>query len=223
MTGRFLRLACVIVMLAAGTAAGNPPPGTGLSLAHLPEGLREEIRAIVEKPTLAARGPIETFPCRPDQYFWLLDHPDRAVVAWRRLGAKCVSITDLGNGLFGWADDQSSKVTWQTLYKDPEKRLWFAQGKVRPGPLLPLIPVRVVVLLHHRERPASNGPALIQHRTEMYVHTDSKTAALVTKMLGASAPRMAEQGLGQLQMFFSALCAYLERNPKNAENLLRSE
>ncbi len=53
---------------------------------------RERILPVVEKATLAGQGPAESFTCVPQQYLWLLDHPDRAVGAWRRLGAKCVSI-----------------------------------------------------------------------------------------------------------------------------------
>jgi hypothetical protein len=182
-----------------------------------------DVRAVVERPTLTGQGPPETFPCRAEHYFFLLDHPDRAVTAWRRLGAKCVSITDLGDNWFGWTDDQGSQVNWQTVYKDAEKRVWYAQGKIKPAPLVPAVPVRVVVFLYHHERPAANGKTLIEHHTDMYIHTESKFTAMVTKMIGSSGPRMAEQGLGQLQMFFSALSSYLERNPQNIEVLMRAE
>jgi len=40
-------------------------------------------------------------------------------------------------------------------------------------------------------------------------------------MMGASANRIAEQGLQQLQYFFSALSWYLDRHPEQAGALLR--
>ena len=45
---------------------------------------------------------------------------------------------------------------------------------------------------------------------DVYVQTDSKAAALVTRLLGPAAPRMAEQGATQLLMFFSSMAKYLD-------------
>src|SRR5206468_1809810 len=57
-----------------GAAAGMPP----FSLAELPAGVQEGARAVLEKPTLTARGPGERFACRPATYRWLLEHPGGA-------------------------------------------------------------------------------------------------------------------------------------------------
>jgi hypothetical protein len=195
-------------------AAGQVP------IEELPEGVRESVRRILEKPTLYSHGPGETFPCRSPLYYWFLDHPDRAVLAWRRLGAKCMGITDRGGGRFGWSDEYGSDITWETIYSGPQLRVWYAQGKVRPSPLMPLVPVRAVVTLTHIPGRNKNGLPLLHHQADLFVLIDSKTAALVTRMLGPSAPRMAEQNIAQMEMFFSALVWYLEQHPERAEALL---
>jgi hypothetical protein len=202
----------------------QPPPASSdvaALLDEMSESERALARTVIEKPTLAARGPIETFPCQPDHYYWFLDHPDRAVTAWRRLGAKCVSIASRGEGIFGWADDHGSDLVWQTLHKGPGVRVWFAEGKVRPAPALPLVPVKAVLVLRHEETRNSEGATAIQHRSQLFVLTDNKTAAAFTKMMGQSAPKLAEQGLGQLQVFFSGLSWYLDRHPDRADELLK--
>jgi hypothetical protein len=153
---------------------------------------------------------------------WFLDHPDRAVVAWRRLGAKCVSINPRGDGKFSWADENGSEVVWETVYKSAGVRIWLAEGKVRPGPLLPLVPVKAVVVLRHSDSRAPDGLAVMHHQCDLFVHTDSKTAAMMARMLGPTASRVAEQGLGQLQLFFSGLSWYLERHPDQAATLLKA-
>src|SRR4051812_5042706 len=71
-----------------------------LPLDQVADGVRERVRLVVDRPTLYTRGPAEEFPCRPAIYFWLLEHPDRAILAWRRLGARCLDVTDQGNGRF---------------------------------------------------------------------------------------------------------------------------
>src|SRR5213080_2697685 len=74
-------------------------------LDQLPPRVRDGARVALEKPTVFSRGPSEAFACDPAVYYYFLDHPDRAVNAWRRLGAKCLNITDRGNGRFGWTDE----------------------------------------------------------------------------------------------------------------------
>ena len=198
-----------------------PSPRT-VPLEQINERYRDMVRQVLETTTLSGRGPAETFYSRPEQYTWFLDHPDRAVVAWRRLGAKCVSINSRADGKFGWADDNGSEVIWETVLRGADLRIWFAEGKVRPGPLLPLVPVKAVVILRHHDTRAPDGAAVMFHQCDVFIHTDSKTAAMMTRMLGPTANRVAEHGLGQLQLFFSGLSWYLDRHPEQAETLLQA-
>lgn len=97
-------------------------------LQELPEVYRDKVRLCLEKPTLFTPGQAETFVCSPAMYYWFLDHPDRAVVAWQRLGATVMPISDRGAGKFGWSDELGSDVVWQTAYKDNAVRVWYAEG-----------------------------------------------------------------------------------------------
>jgi hypothetical protein len=180
-------------------------------------------KQMMERPTVQARGPAETFSCTPEQYLWLLDNPDRAVLAWRKLGAKCVSIQRRGAGKFGYVDEMGSDVSWETIHQGPGLRVWFAEGKVKASTVLPLVPVKALVILRHSAGKMPDGDIVVQHQTEVVIHTDSKAAAGVTKLMGQSAPRLAEQGLSQLQLFFSALSCYVDRHPEKAEALFRDE
>jgi hypothetical protein len=189
-------------------------------LADIPENVRERVRQVIDQPTLIGQGPTEVFAGHPGVYTWLLDHPDRGVRAWRRLGAKCTEITDHGEGCFGWTDGYGSEIRWRTVYDTASVRIWYAEGKVRPSLLLPPIPLRIVVLLTHGQRQDGSGRPLLTHQAEAFFQTDSKTAVLVTRMLGASAPRLIEQGLEQVELFFSGLAWYLDHHPERAEKLL---
>jgi hypothetical protein len=204
----------------ADTAQDRARAAAQIPLDLLPPYAREGARHTLQKPTVFSRGPAETFACEPAVYYWFLDHPDRAVTAWRRLGAKCLTITDRGGGRFGWTDENGSDIVWETVYRTPELRIWYAEGKARPSPLLPLVSVKAVVLLHHTEARDRNGGPVIRHQTDMFLRTDSMAANLASKMMGTSPTRMAEQNLGQLQMFFAGLAWYLHRHPERADALL---
>ncbi len=215
-------LGLVAGMLWAGSAAAQTAnaPSPRLPLDELPAELRETVRRIVERPTLSATGPAEEFTGRPATYQWLLDHPNYASQAWRRLGTPCLEITDRGDGKFGWADSQGSDLFWRTIYRTPEMQVWYAEGRARPGMLLPTISMRSVVMLRHHAHVDTAGRPRIRHQADVFIQTDSAAAALVARLLGPSVPRLAEQGVTQLQLFFSALAWYLERHPERAEVLL---
>jgi hypothetical protein len=219
-----------ILLLVTSAPAGGlifkkhaPPaaPDTALPLDELGEADRALVHSVLDRPTLAARGPAEKFPCRPEQYYWFLEHPDRAVTAWRRLGAKCVNIAPRGDGQFGWTDETGGDLVWRTVHRGGGMHIWFAEGKVRAVPALPLVPVKALLVMHYSEPKNVEGKTLIEHHADLFLVTDSKTAAAFTKMLGQSAPRLAEQGLGQLQLFFSGLSWYLQRHPERTDVLLK--
>jgi len=94
---------------------------------------------------------------------------------------------------------------------------------VKPSPVLPLVPVKAMVVLRYNDGKTSDGVVVVHHQADVVIHTDSKAASAVTKMMGKSGPKLAEQGLGQLQLFYSALSAYLDRHPERVETLFRPE
>lgn len=189
-------------------------------LAELPSAARERVRQLMEKPTLAARGPLELFRGRMDLYQWLLDHPDRGVVAWRRLGQKCTEIYDRGQGRFGWTDGQGSDIRWDTVYHSPSMRVWLAEGVVKPGPFLPAVSLQAVAVIRCHAGRDTTGRPLIHHQGEVFLHTDSKAVAVATELLGQSAQDIAAQAVSQMELFYSAIIWYLDRHPERAEVLL---
>src|SRR5258708_2873896 len=183
----------------------------------IPGRARDKVRAVIEHPTLQTAGPAETFACKPDQYHEFLDHPDKAVQMWRKLGAKCISINDRGKGRFGWSDDKGNDIGWDTVYKDAKMRIWYAEGRVKPGTLFPTVPVRAVVVFHYTEGHDKKGRSLIRHQADLYILTDSTAAALAARILGPSAPRLAENYVAQLQTFFAALAWYCQQHPESTK------
>ncbi len=230
MACRCIRAGWLAVLTALLWASGGVAPAqeetgpdaasAGVPLEQLPEAVREHVRQTLERPTFTARGPEETFACCPAQYHWLLDHPDRAGLGWRRLGARCVEISDRGDGRFGWADPDGSDISWKTVYRDGSMRVWYAEGKVRAGAVLPLVSLRAVVVLHYSQHGDGPGRTIMQHQAELFLHTDSRAVALAARLIGVSAPRLGQQYVAQLEMFYSALAWYVDQHPDSVETLL---
>ena len=192
---------------------------TGLDLDGLPPDVRRRVRAVIDQPTLAAHGPMEIFTCQPKTYRWLMDHPDKTVKLWRRLGARCIEIDDRGAGVFGWKEGVSD-VHWEVVRDGPRQRVWLAEGQYKAALLIPAVPFQAVLVLDYAEgKDGSDNPA-VRHQMRLILHTDSKAVALATKLMGASAPKMADQFMGQLQMFYAAMAWYLNQHPDKAEKML---
>lgn len=191
-----------------------------VALDAMPGPTRDALSKVMKDPTLTAVSTAEEFVAHPDMYQWLLDHPDRTAGAWRKMGVAAVEIKPLKDGRFCWKDESGSELVWQNVAQGPTGRVWYAEGKVNPGPLLPTVPVKAVAVLNYGDTARPTGDSLIRHQIEVFLHTDSKTAALVTKVLGDSAPRMAAQGSEQLLMFFSGIAKYAHDKPEKARGLL---
>lgn len=181
---------------------------------------RDAVVRVVRQPTLSTRGASGEYVCTPAVYEWLLDHPDRVSLAWRRLRVECVPITDLGGGRFGWADGDGSELTWQTVGKFADGRVWYATGTVKPNAVTPSVPVRAVVVLTHPQRPLGDGTAAVRPVAQAFLQTDSKAANVVMRVLGPTAPKLAEQGAEQLLYFFDGIARYAQKNPDRADALL---
>lgn len=235
-TGRSLGVLLGTVIAAATPAAAQPmkPAPAGASMRVLPAAApnrivlsevvdpahRDAVLAVVRKPTLSTRGTHEDVLCTPAVYEWLLDHPDRVALAWQRLKVPCVEITDAGRGRFAWADGEGSELVWQKVGTFPDGLVWYATGKVKPSAVTPTVPVRAVVVMAHPRRPKGDGTAVLAPSAQVYLQTDSKAANLVLKVLGPTAPKLAEQGAEQLLLFFAGIAGYAQSHPDKTDELL---
>ena len=113
-----------------------------------------------------------------------------------------------------------SDVTWSTVLLTPRMRVIYANGQVKPGMLLPRVAVQAVVVVHYSEDGQVAQRATMSHQAEMAIRTDSKAVSAAARIMGASAHRVGEQYMGQLQMFYSALAWYLDQHPEEAPGLL---
>jgi len=206
-------------MPAPAMVAPAPPPRMNLLDVVRPE-FRDAVAKCVSKPTIATRAVGEEVVCTVAVYEWLYDHPDRVALAWQRLKVPSIPITDMGNGKFGWTDEHGSEIVWQTVGTFADGRVWYASGKVKASSAAPAIPVQSVVIVTYPRKVEKDGVALFTPSVQAFMHSDSKAANLVLRVLGPSVPNVAEQAAGQLLDFFGGIAAYVQKNPTQADELL---
>jgi hypothetical protein len=181
---------------------------------------RDAVMKVVAKPTISTKATAPEVICTVAMYEWLFDHPDRVALAWQRLKVPAVPITDVGNGQFAWTDENGSEVTWRVVGTFKGGLVWYATGKVKPGPAAPGVPVKAVAVLTRTQKAAKDGVAAFVTSVQVYIQSDSRAAALAVRMLGATAPKVAEQGAEQFLDFFNGIANYVQKNPTKADALL---
>ena len=197
----------------------SPPPR--LPLEELTPAVRDKVKAVLDKPTLSSRSVPETFNTDHAVYRYLLDHPDHAVKLWRQTGAKVAEIDASGGGAYVWQDGQGSEVTWQIVHKGPGLHVWYAEGKVKPGLLFAAHPFRAVAMLQYTEGYDYAGLPAVRHQVHFHLRCESRAVTLATRVMGNSAERLAEQYLGQLQMFYGGLAWYVYQDAERAKKLFQ--
>jgi hypothetical protein len=181
---------------------------------------RTDVAAVMAKPTISARHTEEPFAANPTVYQWLLEHPDRAAVAWERVGVPCLPIKERTPGVYEFKDDNGSDVSWQAVGTFAEGRVWYASGKVKSGALMPTVPVKAVVVVRYPNVTQADGTKKIAPTASVYFQTDSRAAAMVLRIAGPAAPRLAEDGAEQMLFFFSGLARYLDKHPDQTAAIL---
>jgi hypothetical protein len=206
-------------MLAPPSAAPMPQSRITILDAVKPE-FRDAVAKCMSKPTVSTRATGEEVVCTVAVYEWLYEHPDRVALAWQRLKVPSIPINDLGNGKFGWTDEFGSEIVWQTVGTFTDGRIWYATGKVKAAAATPSIPVQSVVIVRHKKRIEKDGVALYVPVVEAFMHSDSKAANLILRVLGPTVPNVAEQAAGQLLDFFGGIAGFVQRHPERADELL---
>jgi hypothetical protein len=206
---------------AAHTATSTEPLATPLvPLEQYPADVREKVRLVLDSPTLVSKAPAESFIAAPDVYQWLLANPRIAIQLWRQLGAKVSDINEPQPGRYLWRDGQGSEVSWWSVHATNGVQVWYIEGKAKPKGFLVPAQFRALATLHYHASEKADGKTAIRHQVQFHLRCDGKAVALAAKLMGASAPRLAEQYLGQLQVFHGGMAWYLCQDKERARRML---
>jgi hypothetical protein len=191
-------------------------------LASLDPKYRDLVSGVMRNPTVTSQHNEDPFFAHPAIYDWLLDHPDRGSVAWRRLKVPCLEINESPVGQFVFKDPNGTEVSWRAVARFADGIVWYATGHVKAAPVLPLVAIKgVAVLKCPRTNVDNRGEtATFEPTVNLYLQTDNKAASAVLRVIGPAAPRMAEQGAEQLLLFFSGPSRYIFEHPEDSEKLL---
>jgi hypothetical protein len=185
--------------------------------------LRTKVADLLQNAPLFLRGPVESFPCRPNVYHWLLDQPEWAIHCWRLLGVCKATIARQPDGAFLGKDHFGSELRWRPILSESGRRIWYAEGSGRLAPLMPLVQLRAVVFLRYQTVQGEDGRIGIRHRVDMFAQYDSKTVDILSKLGGMSAESAGKKVLEQIGLFFSGMAWYLSEHPQWGQQTIQKQ
>src|SRR5262249_25667442 len=139
---------------------------------------------------------------------------------WQEKGANVPGVTEPRPGLYNWKDGNGSDVGWMIALRTPSIQAWYIEGKVKPSALLPLSAFKAVCIIYYSDGKDAEGRPTIRHQAHFHVRCDGRAMALAARVLGGSAPRLGEQYLGNLQMFYGGMSWYLCQDKARARRML---
>ncbi|MCZ2343796.1 MAG: hypothetical protein LC104_18665, partial [Bacteroidales bacterium] len=111
MTLRSIRILLFLLGFGLNPVVGFTQEKPRTILDYVDPKVRQEVEEILTHPTLTTSSSEEAFAVHPELYDWLLDHPDRTSLAWRRMDFPCIPITRPTEHTFCWTDEEGSRVT----------------------------------------------------------------------------------------------------------------
>ena len=102
-------------------------------------------------------------------------------------GAKVMEAEDRGNGHFGWHDGETSDVEWMTVLDTPNLRVWYVEGKAKPGLLVPTVYGKALVVVSLQEARRA-GPAGASPSGPPPGAHYNRALVLIARMMGATRP-----------------------------------
>ena len=96
----------------------------------------------------------------------------------------------------------------------PREQCWIVRGR-EADPDWSRLELQV-----RPQKAAKDGVAVFSTSVQVYLQSDSKAATLALKVLGPTAPKLAEQGAEQFLEFFNGIADYVQKHPSKADALL---
>jgi hypothetical protein len=193
-----------------------------MPLDKLPEAYRQKVTDIVDQSaTVYSRSPATAFPCKPAVYHWLVDNPQCGFRAWKVLGTKCATVEKKEDGSYFGKDQAGSEFHVHTVFEEPGRRIWYAEGTAKATAVSSPVPVRAVLVLRYQEVKGVDGRIGIRHRAELFTQAEAKTTGLMGKLWGMSADVLATKAAEQVDLFFSGIAWYMSEHPEWTKTALQ--
>ena len=158
----------------------------------LPADIRESMTKVVAQPTLTAHASGRRIPGGAVRVVGRSPGSNGGgdlATAGRAVRRRSATSETAGTT---WSDGQGSDLTWQTVVHAGDSRVWFAEGQAKPGPMLPVMPIKAVAIAVHLPSSTTSGQTIVRHEVDLYLQTLERnrfayhSIKIITKIFSSS-------------------------------------
>lgn len=174
-----------------------------------PEAQRR-IGAVVSKPTVFRRLPVQIVDCDASLHLFLVRNPEVVVNIWELMGITQIQLQRTGAFTYKAADGMGTKSAVELVYGTSDIHLIYGEGTY-DGPLLPRpIRGRCVLLLKSGYASTAEGRVHVTNRLDVFLQLDNVALDVIARTIHPLMGRTAD-------INFVQTVAFLGRVSRNAE------
>lgn len=190
-----------------------------IPFARLTRPLRARIQAVVDKPTVYRRLPIQVIACHPDLFVFMVRYPEVIVNMWQLMGVTKVEISRTGPYKYRAKDGAGTISDVQLVYGTREKHVFLAEGYY-DGPLAPRrVTGRCVLVLSSAYSKDARKHDYVSNRLDVFVQLDNAGVEVLAKALHPFLGRTADSNFRESTRFLSQVSQVCESNGPGVQQL----
>jgi hypothetical protein len=181
--------------------------------------MRKKISATLAGTSIYRRLPVQSIPCDPDMYLFLVRHPEVVVGIWEVMQISNVALARTGPDTFEASDNAGTLCQVKFCYSDHETQIIYAEGSYS-GPLFsrPLA-ARCVLVLKSGYLQETDGRYHVTSRMDTFIEIDHAGVELLAKTLQMLVHRAADYNFVETAAFFAQVSRTAEENPAGMQRL----
>jgi hypothetical protein len=171
---------------------------------------QQRIAAVVTKPTVFRRLPIQVVDCDASLYLFLVRNPEVVVNIWELMGITQIELQRTGPFTYQAADGMGTNSQVELVYGTKDLHLVYGEGTY-DGPLLPRpVKGRCVLLLKSGYVSTAEGRDHVTNRLDVFLQLDHVALDVIAKTIHPLMGHTAD-------MNFIQTVAFLGRVSRNSE------
>lgn len=180
---------------------------------------QSRISAVVDKPSIYRRMPVQVVDCDPSLYVFLVRNPEVVVNIWELMGITRVDLRRTGPFTFRATDGMGTKSLVELVYGTKDVHLVYSEGTY-DGPLLRK-PVRgrCVLLLRSGYVSTAEGRVHVTNQLDVFLQLDHVALDVLAKTIHPLLGRTADLNFIQTVAFLGRISRNAERNSAGMRRL----
>ena len=180
---------------------------------------RRAVSAVVNKPTIFRRLPVQVIDCDPELYQFLVRNPEVVIGIWDVMGISNIAMQRRDDTSYVADDGAGTTGTVQFVHSADDTHVIYSEG-LYDGPMFPRpIRGRCVMVLKSGFVRETNGRHYVTSRIDTFIQLDNTGLELLAKTFQPLVGRLADYNFTETAGFLASLSRTAEVNGPGVQRL----